>query len=184
MPKVEPAKEPKCESEHEADCEPQKQTKEAKVAPTKDAVKTNVEASLKKAITPAEQEPKCKKAEDTQGPGPDQGFDSSKCEGHAPKAYNDPVCFEGKWIEHEDLNSPDFWACGKKPLDMEYPSCNFETGKWEDYVVHEDVDDQETCGAMPDSDDFLVCNHDSMKWEVFHVLAENDFEVCGAKPKD
>lgn len=62
-----------------------------------------------------------------------------------PPLLKDPVCFDGVWINSWDLNEPDFWDCGAKPLDVEAPICNHETGKWVGRA-HNNAADLAQCG--------------------------------------
>ena len=108
--------------------------------------------------------------------GPEDGFNDTECGTKAiPEEFDDPVCWEGNWIEFAWLNEPDFWACGKKPETKEYTICNVETGVWEDYTRHTDKDDADVCGALPGGNKFQVCNHETRKWEEFHAIEASDF---------
>lgn len=53
------------------------------------------------------------------------------CAEDVPPLLIDPVCFDGVWINSWDIDDPDFWNCGVRPLDIESPVCNAETGVWE-----------------------------------------------------
>jgi len=75
-----------------------------------------------------------------------------------PKLLKDPVCFDGLWIDKRELDDPDFWNCGVRPLDIEHPICNSETGHWEKFA-HDTAEDRATCGELPASKDFLVCDY-------------------------
>ena len=120
---------------------------------------------------------------DSVAEGPPGGFEDASCGTKAiPEEFDDPVCYEGNWIEFEWLNDPQYWACGKKPETKEYTICNVETGVWEDYTRHDDKDDADACGAVPGNNQYSVCNHATGQWEEYHTLDEKDFEVCGLKP--
>ena len=73
--------------------------------------------------------------------GPAEGFPDDLCEGDEPEEYDDPVCYEGEWIEFAWLDEPTFWACGKQPEDEQYSVCDIETGKWEELDVYSALDD-------------------------------------------
>ena len=80
------------------------------------------------------------------------------CKTDASPLLHDPICFEGLWIESYDLESPDFWSCGVKPLDIESPVCDMETGRWKP-SHHTKLEDSAVCGEIPISDDFVVCDY-------------------------
>ena len=108
---------------------------------------------------------------------------SEDCEGMAvPLDLAEPVCFEGKWIESEWLQQPDFWACGAKPRQLQHAVCNHETGVWQEASHFSELDDLALCGEIPRDGRFKVCNHQSHEWEDFAGVDEIDFEVCGLKP--
>ena len=52
----------------------------------------------------------------------------SPCGDDVPDYYSDPVCYEGMWLEAEELLSPGFMACGPEPENILYPVCNTTTG--------------------------------------------------------
>ena len=114
--------------------------------------------------------------------GPRNGFPIDKCTDMVPKEYDDPVCYEGEWIEFDWLDDPNFWACGKKPRGWEYAVCNHDTGEWEEYALSTDVEDHVVCGELPDTEDYVVCNHETHTWEKFQAVDKSDFTVCGKKP--
>ena len=116
--------------------------------------------------------------------GPPDGFGTAECGTKAiPEAFDDPICYDGEWIEYAWLDDPTYWACGKKPETKEYSICNLETGVWEDYTRFDDASDAEVCGAVPSGNKYTVCNHETREWEEFHALDVSDFEVCGLKPE-
>ena len=69
------------------------------------------------------------------------------------------MCYEGEWIEFSWLDEPTFWACGKKPEDKQYATCNIETGVWEELDVYTSLEDAEVCGDVPNNGEYVVCNH-------------------------
>ena len=97
--------------------------------------------------------------------GPAEGFPDELCEEAKPAEYYDPVCYEGEWIEFAWLDEPTFWACGKKPEDKQYATCDIETGQWEELDVYTALDDAGACGDVPDNGEYVVCNHESGEWE-------------------
>ncbi len=112
-----------------------------------------------------------------------QSLPDTDCEGKPiPMDLLEPVCFQGDWIEHSWLEEPDFWACGRKPSEMNYPVCNHETGQWQEVSHFNENDDLVICGPYPKDGRFKVCNHQSLQWEDFHGVGDIDFEVCGLKP--
>ena len=97
--------------------------------------------------------------------GPPGGFADGLCGTKAiPKELDDPVCFDGAWIEFAWLDDPNYWACGKKPDNKEYTICNVETGVWEDFTRFDDASDGDVCGAVPDGKMYSVCNHETREW--------------------
>ena len=87
--------------------------------------------------------------------GPPGGFTDASCGTKAiPEEFDDPICFDGSWIEFAWLDEPDFWACGKKPETKEYTICNVETGVWEDYTRYDDASDADVCGAVPNGNQY------------------------------
>ena len=91
-----------------------------------------------------------------------------ECHSDIPKLLKDPICYDGVWINSWDLANPDFWDCGAKPLDIQSPICNHETGKWEK-ERHDADQDMATCGDVPITDDFVVCNYISKSWVKFQA---------------
>ena len=63
---------------------------------------------------------------------PDTGIPSNDCPDIKPAHVENPICFEGEWVEFEALDDPDFWTCGAKPHDFEHATCNACEGKWEE----------------------------------------------------
>jgi len=63
---------------------------------------------------------------------PDTGIPNNDCSDIIPAHVENPICFEGDWVEFDALNDPDFWACGAKPHDLEHATCNACSGKWEE----------------------------------------------------
>ena len=111
-------------------------------------------------------------------------FDKSECFGEIPTYMYDPVCFSGQWIEFDDLEDPDFLACGQKPdpAVLEYPVCNHEEGKWSAFINYSDSEDQFICGNLPYGIGYAVCNHVTSMWVEFQPVTEYCFQVCGEKP--
>lgn len=105
------------------------------------------------------------------------------CKEDVPKLLRDPICYDGVWINSWDLANPDFWDCGAKPLDIESPICNHETGRWEK-ERHENTEDLATCGEVPITDDYVVCDYVTKAWVKFQALKNVDFEICGHKPAE
>ena len=41
--------------------------------------------------------------------GPQEGFPTDGCDADVPSYLDDAVCFDGEWIEFDQLDDPTFW---------------------------------------------------------------------------